>query len=253
MMNKRAQVTLYILIAIVLVSAIVGIALFKDKIFSTINPINDPKNYLSSCVLDSIKNSEKSIFSSNGFQEKGFTNFVLYRQEKVPYLCISSEFYKSCTPQEPMFLEKQRRIIENKAAVDLKSCMKALKSDLNKKGYFVKETSTKVLVSLIKDNIIASVETDLAATKDGVSMMFNELETVYSSKLFNVLKLEQTIVNYESTLCEFSIMNWMSNDPEILIKRDSLSDQTKIYTLQERVSENKIKFAIKTCTLPAGL
>ena len=68
-----------------------------------------------------------------------------------------------------------------------------------------------------------------------------------------MIKLVQTIVNSETSTCDFDKEAWMRKDNSIVIYRTSLSDQTEVYTLRERLTEREIKFAIKTCVLPAAL
>jgi len=252
-MNKKAQVTLYILLSIVIVTSVILFFLFKDSISITSNPINDPDSYLRSCIEDSIKASEENILDSNGFYSKDTYNSMLYNSEKIPYLCTSYEYYSACMPQEPMFAEKQRVLMENKAAVDFNNCVSTLKKELENKGYNIKNDNSIVSIIFMKDVIKANVEINFIATREESSIKLQDIEVTHPSKLFNMLNLAQTIVNYESTLCEFGLMNWMATNSEILIKRDTTSDQTKVYTLQERIGLKELKFAIRTCVSPAGL
>ena len=45
----------------------------------------------------------------------------------------------------------------------------------------------------------------------------------------------------------------MLENPGISIETHRTSDQTKIYLLKERRTEHELKFAVKTCVLPAGI
>lgn len=252
-MNKKAQVTLFILLSVVIVVVVIALFLFRGNFSIINNPIDNPDFYLRSCVEDSIKLSEDNILNSNGFSTKDTYNYVLYKSEKIPYLCTSYEYYSACMPQEPMFAEKQRVLMENKAAVDFSNCISTLKKDLESDGYTINKDTSSVTIVFMKDTINANVKINFIATKEESSIKLQDIEITYPSKLFNILELAQTIVNYESTLCEFSLMNWMATNSEILIKRDITSDQTKVYTLQERIGLKELNFAIRTCVMPAGL
>lgn len=252
-MNKKAQATLFILLAIVIVSVIILLFLLNNNFSIISNPIDNPDSYLRGCIEDSIKLTEENIFNSNAFSSKDTYSSILYKSENIPYLCISYEYYSSCMPQEPMLSEKQRILMENKAAIDLNNCVTTLKKELESKGYNINKENPSITIAFSENIIKASAKINLIATKEDSSVELKDIEIDYPSKLFNVLKLAQTIVNYESTLCEFSVMNWMATNPEILIKKDVLSDQTKVYTLQERLSLRELNFAVRTCVLPAGL
>jgi hypothetical protein len=63
----------------------------------------------------------------------------------------------------------------------------------------------------------------------------------------------RSIVNYESETCEFNALNWEKNFPSVGIKRFITSEQTKVYTLTDKITKKEINFAVKTCVLPAGI
>jgi hypothetical protein len=252
-MNKKAQLTLYILLSIVIVTIMVLLFIFKDKITFSTNPIDNPDTYLKNCIENSIKLSEETIINTNGFSSKDTYVSVLYKSKNIPYLCTSYEYYSPCVPQEPMFVEKQRILMENKAAVDFKNCISVLRKELEKKGYSVRKDDSSIKISFAEDIIKASVEMDFVSTKDESSTKLQSIEIIYPSKLYSIFKTAQTVVNYESSFCEFNHMAWSSSQSGIIIKKETLSDQTNVYAVSDRDSEKEIKFAIRTCVLPAGL
>jgi hypothetical protein len=249
--EKRAQVTVFIILAMVIVGVMVLFFLWDGSF--DFSRIDSPEEYLEDCVSSSIDGMEISLLESNGYPEKDFQNYVLYNGESVPYLCVSSEFYTGCMPQEPMFAERLRKIIENKVARDFENCFNDVKQKWEKQGYDVSASNSVVEVSFNDDYIITNIDKNIVATKDGSSVRLENLAFNYPTSFFKLIKLVQTIVNYESTACEFNEINWMRYSPGIMITRFRTSDQTKIYSLKDRVDSKEIKFAIKTCVLPAGM
>lgn len=257
-MNKKAQVTIFIILAIVLIAVIGAIYLISSgkNILDVFSPkaSDNPNSYLKSCVEKSIRESEELIFLSNGFSIVDKKTSVLYKSQEVPFMCISYEYYYQCVPQEPMFIEKQRKKIENKLAIDLESCISSFRKSMDKKLEIVGKNQSSAIISFSDTGIIADIDTGLIITSEEYSAGLKKIKVEYSSKLFKFLKLAQTITNYESTFCEFNHMSWMAQDHSIIIDKDVLSDQTKIYTLTDRNNrDKKLNFAIKTCVMPAGL
>lgn len=252
MKNKSGQVTLFVILAIVLVVAIILFFSLKPVILAP-SLTEDPEGYIEKCISDSVKNSEDSLIKNNLNLNQDFDNFVLFRSEKVPYFCTVSEFYLPCTPQRSALLSENQKIIETRALRDVADCFKNLKENYQNKGYSVSEGNLILNISLLENEIQVEVKKNFVATKGENSFSFPELGFNVNSILYKLIKTAQTIVNYESTICEFNEINWMRAMPDPAITRFSISDQTKVYSLADRQTEKQIKFAIKTCVLPAGL
>lgn len=251
--NKRGQVTIFIIICLLIVASILLILYLSGKISFINSPAENPESYLRNCMMTSIKDAEKIIIDNNGYPQIIKDNYVLYNKEKVPYMCTAAEFYSVCTPQEPAFFSYVSELIENKVARDTQTCLDNLVEDLKNKGYTVQVDLGNVTLKVQKDFIAVNFGKRIYATRNEDAIQISNIEISHSTKLYDMIKLIQTIVNYESTVCEFDKMNWMRHDSSILIFSTRTSDQTKIYTLQDRLTEREIKFAIKTCVLPAGI
>jgi hypothetical protein len=250
--NKSGQVTIFIVIAIVIVAAIL-IAYLGGWLKVEQSTTNNPKQYMESCILNSIKTIEKSILESNTYPNFNSSNYILFKNEKIPYLCVASEFYKPCIPQDPALFSRLKKLMENKVAVDTTICLNKLYKDLDSENYQITKKSGEVKLDITPDEIIATLNETIYFVKGENSYSISGFQSDYQTKIYEMLKLEQTIVNYESTFCEFNKMNWMNSYPSVIISRDMTSDQTKVYTLKDRLTDRQIKFAIKTCVLPAGL
>lgn len=252
-LNSRGQVTIFIIIGLLLVAVILAVFYFTGTISFTESPAQNPEAYLQNCMTTSVKEAEKIILDSNGYPGFNSDNYILYNKEKVPYLCSTSEFYYACMPQDPAFFARIRTLMENKVSRDTEACLKVLVEDSEKKGYNVKVEPGNISLKIQKDSINVNFGKTIYLAREGDSLQVANFDAVYGTKLYDMLKLEQTIVNYESTACEFDYVAWMRYETSLIISKTRTSDQTKIYTLQDRLTERKIKFAIKTCVLPAGI
>jgi hypothetical protein len=250
--NRKGQVTIFIIIGVLIFVAILLVFYFTGSISFTKSNIQNPEAYLESCMINSAKEAENLIFNSNGYPQLE-SNYILYNTEKVPYLCISSEFYNPCIPQEPAFFSYINKIIENKVARDTQICVDNLVSELENKGYEVQINSENTTVEIRKDFVNVQLGKTVYFSNGEDSRQIQNLQFSYGTKLYDMIKLVQTIVNSETSTCDFDKEAWMRMDNSIIIFKDSTSDQTEVYTLKERLTEREIKFAIKTCVLPAAL
>ncbi len=251
--SKRAQLTLFVIIGAVLVISVFFIfTLYKPELNVFKQKTSSPVEYLSSCIEDSIKDYEKGFFESPTLLNEG-SLWYKYNKQSIPFLCYSSEFYYPCTPQNPLFIEAIRKNMENQVSRDLSKCILSLKEDYERRGYTFDHSS--FVLSLIFNELDISYEGKMSIkiSKGDEEIIVSSREGRVGSMLPKLLRTAETIVNYESVFCEFNHMTWQAINRDILITRARGGDQTKVYTLGVRDSDDEIKFAIRTCVLPAGI
>lgn len=251
MRNKSGQVTIFIILAILIISIV--LILFVYPVFFPADSTKNPDQYLKDCAKTSLEESESMLFDSNILIKGNFSNYMLYQSKKVPYLCSISEFYYPCIPQQPALLTEVGKTIDNKLSRDMGICFKSLSDSFEKQGYYIKSKNYSISLEMVSGRIKVDIGSNLILDRGKETVTVKETSLDYNSPLFDLIKLEQTIVNYESTACEFNDINWMRSDSSILINRFRASDQTKVYTIKDRNTEKQLNFAIKTCVLPAGL
>lgn len=253
MKGKRAQMTLFVIVAIIIITSLaVGLFYFKQKQEQERFSTEDIKGYIEKCISDEIEAIEPKLLDNNGYMNLS-DNYIVYYGEKVPYLCKASQFYVSCINQEPMYLVHLQKEITNEITPKAQVCFSDLKYLLEKKGYSIDEGYMNLSISIQKKLIVVNIDKKFNTQKETESKSYNNFNSQIPSPLYDLAITTERIINYESTLCEFNMMNWMKTYRDISIKKFVTSDQTKIYTVAERESEKSISFAVKTCVLPAGI
>jgi hypothetical protein len=140
--NKKAQLSMFIIGALIMVVVIVLTFLLLNKTGVLLKPSETPQQYIEKCVQDSLSKTENSIIEQN-FYPNLSQNFMVYYGKKVPYLCKTSQFYMPCVNQEPMLIEKVRKIIENATKKDSDNCFNLLVKNFQRNGYDVKENKNR--------------------------------------------------------------------------------------------------------------
>ena len=249
---KRSQVTIFVIIALIIVVIIALLFVLIRKPAAIISPTADPQAYMADCVEDSLAKSETAILDNN-FYPNMTDNFILYYGKKVPYLCITSQFYLPCVNQEPMMIKAVKDQISVQAKKDADRCFADMIASFRKNGYSVAEENMNMSIGLDSNSVYSDITKKITVTKDEETRNFEKFSASIISPIYRLAETARNIVNYESALCEFNEMKWMMNYPDILIRRFSTSDQTKVYTLTDKASGKSVNFAVKTCALPAGV
>jgi len=249
---KKAQLTIFIIFGIILVATIVFLFLLYGPELNILRQkTSSPVEYLTICVEDAIKESEKNFFE-NGFL-KGSTLNYKYKLQTIPFLCYSTEFYMPCVPQNPLFIEAIRKKMENFVSRELSRCVLTLKEDYEKRGYLFGHSNFELSLAFNELEFFYSAKMNINISKGGKAILVSTREGSIPSSLPKLLRTAETIVNYETSFCEFNHIAWQASNKDIRIERFRGGDQTKVYSLGHRNSEEKIKFAIRTCVMPAGI
>lgn len=250
--NKKGQLTIFVIIALIIVVAIVLLFVIVKKPFAPTISVENPKIYIEDCIKKALEKNEKLILDKNFYLSLN-SNFILYSEEKVPYLCISGQFYVPCVNQEPMLIELVRKELEDLTRKDAEICFSDLISQFRKDGYNVQDGNMDFNIAFKTGIISAEVKRSIIVEKNEDKRAIEGWTSEIASPIFEFLDTTRNIVNFESTLCEFDNLNWMKYYPEIIVRKFVTSDQSKIYSLEDKLTEKEIKFAVKTCVLPAGI
>ena len=250
--NAKAQITIFVILGLIIIVAIVGVFMLMNSTSQQeAEAVKNPQSYMEKCVGDSMTKAESIIISGNLFPNMT-ENYMLYYGEKVKFLCKSLQFYVPCVNQEPTLIESLRKDIEKRVKPDAEKCFADLRAILEDAGYDVVESdfSGKDFILFEKGAIAADMNKSMKITKGENTRFFEKFTARVQSPLYRLLDTTRQIVNYESTLCEFSTMDWMKFNRDISVKKFVASDQSKVYTVEDRISGKSITFAVKTCALP---
>lgn len=252
--RKKAQLTIFIVIALVILAVVGSVFLwvYRDKIGANFGGAIDIKSSIEECINQELINAEKEIFQDNGYYNLS-SNYYLYYGEKVPFLCASSQFYKPCINQEPNFMGHISNEMTVRMNASLKQCLQEAKSLLEKNGYSVKLENESYSFEIGLTKLTASIEGAISAEKNEDKRIYRGFSSSINSPLLEVVNSVTSVVNFESALCEFNDITWMKYHGAIGILKFVGGDGVKVYTVTDKDSEKAIKFAVSTCILPGGI
>ncbi len=248
--SKRAQVTVFIILAIAIIIVLVILLTGKENIFSIFSP-ETPVNQIKKCAQEPVEEAINILKVQGGSLDP--EHYYLYQGNKVDYLCYTEEYYKTCIMQKPLLKQSIEQEIKKYSDPRIKNCIDSVKASLEGKGYSVSMKNPEISYSLVPNNVIINIDADLRITKE-TTEAYKSIKTDVSSKLYDMVMIASSISNYEARYGDSETMTYMMYYPSLKVEKKKQGEGTTIYILTDRdYEENKFMFASRSLALPAGL
>ena len=250
MSQTKAQVTIFIIIAIMLVVIIGIFLLLRSGIIPSIGggPEINPSSYIELCIEDQMRSNINLILSQGGFIDP--KNYKLYKDIKSTYLCKNTGLYGSCINQHPMLISEVTDELNESIFLDIEQCFIDLEESLEKTNDEVKMgDALDTEIRLAPGKILLDINKEISITRKGGTSIIKEVNIVYPSSLYNLASVAVDIARSEADFCYFEHIGYMNLYPEYLIKVNKMSDYTKIYSIQNKKTQEEMNIAIRGCAL----
>ena len=221
--NKRGQVTIFIIIAIVVVGLAALFYSFYPEIRSTfISEVKSPQAFIQSCLEEDIEATADKLSLQGGDLDPEF--YYKYKTDNLRYLCYTTEYYKLCTVQEPMLKEHIEKEIKDAINSKASECFDELKKTYQDKGYQVTLTKGPMNVELLPKRIVATFDNTFILKKD-TSETYNDFRVILNNNLYELVSIAISIIDFETTFGDAETTFYMN------YYRDCLSIETMWNTL----------------------
>jgi hypothetical protein len=244
--SRKAQVTLFVIIAIFLVIAL--LIIFWPKLKQIVVP-SSPEVNLQNCIGSDLKKELATITSNGGSISPSL--YYAYAGNKIEYLCYTNEEYKTCVMQQPMLKQHIERELLDSLKPKIQSCIETMKSNAESQGYEVTSISTNPSLEIAQDSIKLSVATNMVLTKDSTQRI-SKIEAKIPSGTYDLLMISSSILNWEARYGDSDIATYMLYYPDIKVEKYRQDDGTKIYILTDKATQEKLVFATRSLNFPAG-
>jgi hypothetical protein len=252
--EKKSQITIFVIIAILIIAAIALVFLISNKTGSQTNvsPVKDPIGFIQKCAIDAVQESEKIIIPSGGLDRLDSSNSILFENTKVAWMCYTPFNEQTCTARHPMLNKEIEREIENYIRPKLVSCFNTLKDNLGKYDYN-QEDLMNLSVEIRPKQIYIILNREISFTKNEQTTKIINFNTWIDSPLYSFIKLTNNIVNQEVSCkcmeetCNADIFSLNKNNKDFEIKRFVSGANEKVYTITEILSDKKFNFAVRNC------
>ncbi len=249
-MNKEGQIAIFVIIAIVIVGIILVVLLYP-RIQNIVAPKEiSPKSYLETCIEPDLKGNVELLAKQGGYRFPD--GVIMFNENKVKYLCYTSDYYKTCVVQQPMIKTHFESELAAMTKEQADKCIKSLSSEYEKKGYSVSLSDISSNVSIIPGKIRVAFKVPMTITKEETKQTFNEIDAEIKSEMYNLLFIAHSIVDFEATYGDSEITTYANYYPDIKIEKIKTEDGSKIYIITDVVTKESFTFASRSLVWPAG-
>lgn len=248
--NKKGQVTIFIILAIVIVVLGILFYAFFPEIKTTFGLETDnPNAFLKTCLEgDILKTVEKVSFQGGSLNpELSYSYFG----NEVEYLCYTNQYYEKCVMQQPMLKEHVESEIKSGIQEQVASCLNDLKKSFESQGYDVSMKQGDFNIELLPQRIMLTSETSLSLKKQETKT-YNSLSISVNNNLYELTSIALSMLNWEARYGDAEITTYMNYYPTLKVEKFKQSEGTTIYVLTERATGNKFQFASRSIVWPPG-
>ncbi len=248
--KKRGQVTIFIIIAIMIVAMGVLIYLFYPQITTTLGlGPKTPTAFIQTCLEDTIEEAANKVSPQGGTIEP--EHYVLYDGEKVEYLCYTNEYYLTCTVQQPLLKQHIENEIKNYIQRDVNDCFNSLEQNYQRQGYNVNLVRGETNVELLPKRIVVTLNSELTLTK-GETERYEKFDVVLNNNLYELISIANSILQWESQYGDAEVTAYMNYYRDLKVEKKKQSDGTTVYIITDRNTGNKFQFASRSVVWPPG-
>jgi hypothetical protein len=248
--NKKAQVTIFIIVALVIVVLGVLIYVFYPQIKSTFGgSFKNPQAFMQECLTDDVKNSVDILSLQGGSLNP--EHYILYDNSKIEYLCYTNEDYKTCIVQQPMLDAHIEKELKEGLTQNIDACFESMKTSYEKQGYTVVLQKKDFSFDIQLKQIVLETNSSLRLTKDS-TQNYDSFRIGFNNNLYELISIANNIIEWETKVGDAETTLYMDAYHDLKVEKKKQTDGTKVYILTNRDSGNKFQFASRSVAWPPG-
>lgn len=249
--KKKAQVTIFIIIAIAIIVLGVLIYLFYPQIKVTLGlGTENPEQFLNDCLKDDVENAVESISLQGGYFSPD--HYIVYKSENIQYLCYINENYQKCVVQQPMLKNHIELEIKKQIGPKARECLAGLENSYKKKGYNVNLGSGDLIVELLPKRIVLKLNNSLSIAKGEESQSYNGFRVFLNNNLYELVSIANSILEWETLYGDAETTTYMAYYKDLKVEKKVQIEGSKIYVITDRNNGNKFQFASRSVVWPPG-
>jgi hypothetical protein len=260
MMNlgkKRGQITVFVIIGIVIVLAVVIFLLVWNNVvpFPGVRPSGetDYRSSLAKCIEESEEIDEKVLMITKQGGSYNPQFYYEYKGNKYEYLCYIGTYYETCIMQKPFLIADTEKEIKEQIESDVRKCITETNEELEEEGYNVNQGRFEFNVDFVIDNLVINVNPAVSISRDEERRSYREeIEVRKPSQLYKLMSISTSIVNQETSLGDSDPLSYMVAYPEVRVEKNKQGDGSTLYFLKDRNTEEEFNFAVRSLAWPPG-
>jgi len=250
-MRKEGQTTIFVVIAIVIVVAGILVYLFVPGVKSVFRGDISPNSFIRDCVENEVASGIEFLAKQGGYADP--EGFVLYKGNKVKYLCYNAQYFLPCKVQQPLIKRHFERELEQLIEAKADSCVQELRADYESQGFSVTGVQdSSVNVEIIPGSVRIVVDAPMTISNNEQTQRFRSFDISFESEIYDLLLIATSIVDFESTYGDTTTDLYYAFYPNLVIEKEKKTDGTTIYGVEDVTTGEKFVFASRSLAWPGG-
>lgn len=248
--SKRSQVTVFVIVAVIVVALAVLIYFLYPKISAVFSlETKSPSAYLQSCLEADMQNAIKTISSQGGSLNP--ENYYLYNNSKLEYLCYTNQFYVTCVVQRPLLKQHVEEEIKNSIKTRATECVDSMKKNYGNQGYEVSYQGSDFSVELLPKRVLVIFNNSLTLKKTETEK-FDNINFAIMNNLYDLVTIASSIISFEAHYGDSETTIYMNYYRDLKVEKYKQSEGTTVYILTDRNTGEKFQFASRSVAWPPG-
>jgi len=255
--SKKGQVTIFIIVAVVIVGLIILFFAFTDAGRGVVNRVlgieYDINSNLKNCIEKNsqIKSALDSIMVQGGSLNP--EHYYMYQGVKLEYLCYTNEYYVTCTMQKPMILQSVENEFEKEIKDEVEGCVAKVEKELKSSGYSVTPARLNFTLDFVPKEIKFIIDYPITISRGETSARYDTpFEVSLKSEAYELIILSTSILNYEARFGNSDPVVYMALYPNIRVEMLKQGDGSTLYLVSNRDTKENFNFAVRSLVFPEG-
>ncbi|MEI7718383.1 MAG: hypothetical protein WCI72_00830 [archaeon] len=245
-LDKRGQVTIFIIIAILIVAIILFYFYYLGPtVFST----NAKKPYLERCIESGLAPQIEKLSLAAGVVNPTFTS--QYLDENYTFICYTNEYYKPCVVQQPFLKDSFEKALAAAMKPKIQECYDGAIAELQAQGNEITPGTIKTNLSIDPDGVSIKINAPTVRSADGASSFSKSIDVNVYSDLYTVIMVANSILQFESSYGDSDVSSFMFYYPDLKIEKIRRDDSVKLYIITDK-NDIKYRFASRSYAWPPG-
>jgi hypothetical protein len=245
-LRKRGQVTVFIIVAILLVAVVLFAYIYVFPNWESIRP---QKPSFERCVEKEILPQIEKLSLSAGIVRPTFTS--MYLDENYTFVCYTDEDYQPCVVQYPFLKNSFEQALADSMKPIIQNCYDESLEELTSQGYEVTAGRIKTNLEINPDGVRIEVEAPTYVSRGDTATSSNSIDIDVPSQIYTILMIANSILQFESSYGDSDVAGFMFYYPDLTVQKIRRDDSIKLYIITDK-KDIKYRFATRSYTYPAG-
>jgi len=246
--NKRGQVTLFIILGIVVFATVIAYIVWVEPALNTQKSVN--LNF-DACVKKVVSDGIENLAITGGFQNP--TNYIRIKEndsiQTIPYFVYTNYYLETGNVEVPFPEEQFQKELAGYTQESIETCYSNNVKKLQEQGYNVEKGDISVDMQILPERVKVSINAPTTIE----SQEYENIEIEVPSEIYGILELSSNIIQKEVLGEDYDVdlINLMQIYTGYSIFAERRAD-TKIYTIQDNTYGVKYKFASQSKVIPTA-